>query len=228
VTSWSLPVFLVAGVVLGPRALNLLTPSLVQLFDPIVAMSLAMTGVAVGLRFERRSHIEATAGIIVTGGLVIAALRGTDVVSFGLMMLSVVAIAAILAFAGSLLVAESDSERERQVFVAGTLLLLGGAAAYLSLSALLAGLLAGTVWKARGDPAHTRIVQEIDSFRHPFVVLLLLAAGASIPPSSEMVALGAVIVAVDVISPPNAQRFQPSVGLVIIGLTLDALRGPFR
>jgi hypothetical protein len=227
VTRWSLPLLVVAGVVLGPQALNLLTPSLLQLIDPIVAMALAMTGVAVGLRIDRRSHIDATAAVIVTGGLVIAALRDSSAVSVVVMMLSVMVIATVVALAGSLLVSHSDSERERQVFVAGTLLLLGGAAAYLSLSALLAGLLAGLVWNARGDPAKTRIAQELDSFQHPFLVLLLLAAGASIPLAREMLALGAVVVALDFVSPPHDQRFPMSVGLVIIGLTLDALRGPF-
>ena len=49
-------------------------------------------------------------------------------------------IALVIALAGWLLVAQASAVGEQQVFVAGTLLLLGGTAAYLSMSALWVGL----------------------------------------------------------------------------------------
>lgn len=226
-TVWSLAALLVAGFVLGPYGLNLLTPSLLQLLDPVVAMALAMVGVFIGLRVDSPSHIDVTVAIVATGGLVMATLRNSDPVSVALMMLALVVIAVVVAFAGSLLVAESDSERERQVFVVGSLLLLGGAAAYLSLSALFAGLLAGIVWNARGDRSKASFVRELDYFQHPFVVLLLLAAGASVTMSLEMLALAAMVVALDLVSRPLPDRFPTSVGLVAVAFSFDAFRGAF-
>ena len=52
VTIWSLPALLLLGVALGPNGLNLLTPSVLQLLDPLVAMALAMVGVFVGLNLD--------------------------------------------------------------------------------------------------------------------------------------------------------------------------------
>ena len=72
---------------------------------------------------------------------------------------------------------------ERGVFVLGTLALLGGGAAYLGTSALVAGMAAGVVW-AR-TPGHTDRIAAADlqKFEHPLVVLLLIIAGAGLEPS---------------------------------------------
>jgi hypothetical protein len=72
---------------------------------------------------------------------------------------------------------------ERGVFVAGTLALLGGCAAYLGTSPMLAGLTAGYIW-AR-TPGHTDRIAAADlrKFEHPLVVLLLIIAGAWIEPT---------------------------------------------
>lgn len=72
---------------------------------------------------------------------------------------------------------------ERGVFVVGTLALLGGAAAYIGASPLLAGMAAGFIW-AR-TPGHTdRIAaKDLRKVEHPLVVLLLLIAGASLQPT---------------------------------------------
>jgi hypothetical protein len=69
------------------------------------------------------------------------------------------------------------------VFVLGTLALLGGAAAYLGTSPLVAGLAAGYVWAK--TPGHTDRIAASDlrKFEHPLVVLLLIIAGAGLDPT---------------------------------------------
>ena len=117
-------------------------------------MALAMLGVFVGLSIAaRRPELTTPAALAVLGGVAIAALRDTAPLTVVLMMLAIAGVAVVVAFAGWLLVGQADSEREQQVFVIGSLLLLGGSAAYTSLSAVFAGLLAGFVWNAAGDLA---------------------------------------------------------------------------
>ena len=72
---------------------------------------------------------------------------------------------------------------ERGVFVLGTLALVGGCAAYLGTSALVAGMATGFLW-AR-TPGHTDRIAAADlhKFEHPLVVLLLVIAGAGLEPS---------------------------------------------
>ena len=51
-TAWSTAALLVFGIAIGPHGLNLLSPSVLLLIDPGVAMALAMLGVFVGLSVE--------------------------------------------------------------------------------------------------------------------------------------------------------------------------------
>jgi hypothetical protein len=87
-----------------------------------------------------------------------------------LVTLAVAGVAIIVAFASWLLVGQTDAEREPQVFVVGALLLVGGAAAYLSLSALFAGCspaCCGTpraIWPARALPKSSTISNTRSSY----------------------------------------------------------------
>jgi hypothetical protein len=101
-------------------------------------------------------------------------------------------IALVIAFAGWLLVAQVSAESEQHVFVAGTLLLLGGTAAYVSMSALWVGLVGGIFWSLAGGPARAGIERDIRYLQHPLIVLLLLVAGAQLQPSLRVLGLVAV------------------------------------
>lgn len=103
-------------------------------------------------------------------------------------------IALAIAAAVWLLATEAPSESEQRVFVIGGLLLLGGAAAYVSGSALFAGLVAGAFWNAVGPPALDDLARDIRYFQHPLVVLLLLVAGARLEPRMDLVGLAAAYV----------------------------------
>ena len=75
----------------------------------------------------------------------------------------VLAIAAV----GLLLLTATSSEGEQRVFVAGTLLLLGGAAAQLPMSALFAGLIAAVFWKNAGGSARESVARDAAYLEHP-------------------------------------------------------------
>ena len=232
-TLWSLPALLVMGVVLGPNGLNLLTPSVVLLLDPIVAMALAMVGVFVGLNVDLdRPRLDAAIAIAALGGAAVIVSREASPIVLLLITLAMAAIALIVAFASWLLVGQTDSEREQQVFVVGALLLVGGAAAYLSLSALFAGLFAGILWSAAGDLARARIVKELDYFQHPLIVLLLLVAGASITTYVEAAVLALVVLVLHLAARDNTRTSSTvavmPLPLVAVALGLDVLRGAVR
>ena len=229
-TSWSASALIVlAGIAAGPYGLNLLSPSVVVLLDPAIAMALAMLGVFVGLSIAaRRPELTTPAALAVLGGVAIAALRDTAPLTVVLMMLAIAGVAVVVAFAGWLLVGQADSEREQQVFVIGSLLLLGGSAAYTSLSAVFAGLLAGFVWNAAGNLARARIVQHLNYFQHPLIVVMLLAAGASITFSIEALAVLVIVASFHVIGRPVKEPFQVTAGAAAIAVALDLFRGVAR
>jgi hypothetical protein len=86
----------------------------------------------------------------------------------------------LVAMAGWLLFERAHSPAERGVFVLGTVCLLGGAPAFLGLSPLLAGLVAGLFWAFVPGRADAIIRDDLRRLQHPLVVLLLIAAGASL------------------------------------------------
>jgi hypothetical protein len=93
-----------------------------------------------------------------------------------------VGVGVAIAVSGWLLFEQSEGA-ERGVFVLGTLALLGGSAAYLGTSPLLTGLAAGWFWAL--TPGHTDqvVARELQKVQHPLIVLLLVAAGASLEAS---------------------------------------------
>ena len=98
-------------------------------------------------------------------------------------------IALAIAFATWLLVTATSSESEQRVFIIGALLLLGGAAAHLSLSALFAGFLAGLFWSLAGGAVRDQVLRDVHYLQHPLVVLLLVVAGARLHLSLGLVGL---------------------------------------
>ena len=228
--SWSTSaLLLLLGIGAGPYGLNLLSTSVLLLLDPLVAMALAMLGVFIGLGLDpRRPRLTAPAVLAVLGAMAMAALRDAAPVALALTALGIAGVAVVVAFAGWLLVGRADSEREQQVFVIGSLLLLGGGAAYASQSAVFAGFLAGIVWNSGGDLARARIVQHLDYFQHPLIVVMLLVAGASLTFSIEALAVIVIVAALHAVGRPIADPFPVSAGTTAIGVALDVFRGVLR
>ena len=75
---------------------------------------------------------------------------------------------------------ELSAGAERDVLVLGTLALLGGAAAYLETSPLLAGLSAGWLWAHAPGQTEQVVAAHLRKVQHPLVVILLITAGASL------------------------------------------------
>lgn len=129
---------------------------------------------------------------ILAGAIVLVTHRGESLAGAGVLVAGVSLVAVALAAAGWLLVVHPASDRERHTFVAGTLLLLAGAAAYLGHSALFVGLVAGLFWGEAGGSAGDRIARDVRYVQHPLVVLLLLVAGARLTIGLEILVLAAV------------------------------------
>lgn len=294
-TPWSIPAMLLVGIAFGPHGLDLLSPSLLAVLDPGIAMALTMLGTFVGLSFDlpqqHRARVFVASGIrtvviaavvaaaslallsnwlghgtpwwivplalgacaavsepaadantddllmIAIGGLAMAALRGSDASSLALLAPALLAIAAMVAIAGWMLVGQTSSEAEQHVFVVGSLLLAGGAAAYLALSGLLVGLIVGLTWNVAGGVAKARILRDLYYFQHPLVVLVLISAGAAAPLSANALALAAIFVGARVLARPVGSwlagwvmRDMPrdnslvAAGLVGIAIAFDAFR----
>jgi uncharacterized membrane protein SirB2 len=129
---------------------------------------------------------------IAVSGVALAYLHEASPIAATWLTLNALGLALAVALAGWLLISASSSESEQRVFTAGTVLLLGGIAEFLSLSALLAGLVAGAFWSALGGKGRDLLARDVRHMQHPLVVLLLLVAGAraGLPPG-----IGALIAA---------------------------------
>lgn len=99
-----------------------------------------------------------------------------------------------VAVAGWLLFERAHSRAERNVFIAGTVALLGGMASYLGVSPLLAGLVAGLSWVWLPGQADRVVREDLQRVQHPLIVVLLLVAGASCQFSREAVWLSLPLV----------------------------------
>ena len=211
--------------------------------SPLWLLSL-MVGVCAAVSETANDVNVDDALVIVSGGLIVAAIRAPAATSLFPAMLALAGISIFVAVAGWLLVGQTNSEGEQHVFVVGSLLLLGGAATYVSLSAVFAGLAGGLAWNQAGRLPKVRIVRDLHYFQHPLVVLVLVTAGAAATVSIDAVAIALVLVAVrsvsrpigswlsrrlsDVASRPEEDPSLISAGLIGISLALDLFRADGR
>jgi hypothetical protein len=115
---------------------------------------------------------------IVAGGLVLGIVPKGATLAALTFIGQAAAIAVMLAAAGWLLLARAASDTEQRVFALATMLLIGGLADYLSLSALLSGLLAGIFWQLAGGQARESLRRDVLYIQHSLLVLVLVVAGA--------------------------------------------------
>jgi hypothetical protein len=259
------------GIALGPDGLQVLSPRVLSLLDPVVSVALAALGVLIGLGLDLRlpgegrllgaATVESSltmlvvgAGILVAGiadpapglsiglvalllgicastsstrppayprgpaatiarigdlddvlpilmgGIALALVREPSAQAASWLTLQAIALSLAVATAGRLLVAKAASDAEERVFTIGTVLLLGGIAEYLALSALLAGLVAGIFLTMRSGDERDRISRDIRHIQHPLVVLVLLIAGARTTFSLTIATLALVYVALRILA----------------------------
>ena len=120
---------------------------------------------------------------LVVGGFALALLGAPDALGAARLTALTAVVGLGVAVAGWLLFDRAHGPAERGVFVLGSVVLLGGTAAYMSQSALLAGMTAGLFWRLAPGRADQIIRDDLQKIQHPLVVLLLLVAGASLVPS---------------------------------------------
>jgi hypothetical protein len=114
----------------------------------------------------------------VVGGVVLAFLHSYSPVASLSLTIQAAILALLISSTAWLLLADTVPSTEQRVFSIAALLLVGGIADYLSLSALVGGLLAGLSWGYVGGTARDCIERDVRYLRHPLVVLMLLTAGA--------------------------------------------------
>jgi len=115
---------------------------------------------------------------IVMGGLFLGAIpHGATLPAITLVGQATV-IVVLLAGSAWLLLTRAASDTEQRVFVFAAMLLIGGTADYLSLSALLSGLVAGAFWRLAGGPAESSVRRDARYVQHSLLVLVLVVAGA--------------------------------------------------
>ena len=117
---------------------------------------------------------------IVAGGATLAWIRAGDPARAAAILGQSVVLAMLVAVAAWLLLRRTASDTEQRIFGVSSLLLVGGIADYLSLSALLSGLVAGLCWRVAGGPAAESIRRDVGYLSHPLAVLLLVMAGARV------------------------------------------------
>lgn len=136
---------------------------------------------------ERARHVAARVADsddvlpIIVGGAVLALIGAADIPALAAVALSI-ALGVAIALSGWLLFEQSEGA-ERDVFVLGALALLGGCAAYLETSPLLAGLAAGWTWARTPGDTEQVVARHLRKVQHPLVVLILIIAGAMLQPT---------------------------------------------
>jgi hypothetical protein len=127
----------------------------------------------------------------VIGALILAFPHSLSPLASLSLTLQAAILALLISATAWLLLADSSPSTEQRVFAIAALLLVGGIADYLSLSALAGGLLAGLFWGYVGGVARDCMERDVRYLRHPLMVVMLLAAGAKMTISGWILILAA-------------------------------------
>lgn len=156
------------------------------------ATSLTLPG---GDALEPRSHATriVEAGVllpILGGGLLLAWVRAGAPAAALTLLGQALGVVLALATAGWLVLTRASSPTEERVFALSALLLIGGAADALAVSALLVGLAAGVCWRYAGGRPRDTLGRDVLFVQHPLLILVLLVAGARVELSLLAITLG--------------------------------------
>ena len=115
---------------------------------------------------------------ILAGGVLLGVFHPGGVFAALALVGQVIILTALLSAGVWLLLARTVSDTEQRVFAFAAMLLIGGVADYLSMSALLCGLVAGMIWQAAGGQARESLRRDVLYTQHSLLVLVLVVAGA--------------------------------------------------
>jgi hypothetical protein len=124
--------------------------------------------------------------MLVVAGALSLALLGRDAAEATAVAGQAAGIAILLAGAGWMLSSARADNDERRVFAIAVLLLLGGVADYLSVSALFLGWIAATAWRMMPARGLADVRLDAAYVQHPTTALLLITAGARAQVSWEV------------------------------------------
>lgn len=171
-------VLLVLPPLLVERSIPL--PMLAGALGLCAASSLAVPGQNTAARrsaFRRLADLEVVLPIVAGGALLGILHDGWATSAFIRASLAVI-MTVLLSGGAWLLLARATSESEQRVFALAAMLLIGGIADYLSLSALFVGVVAGTVWLLAGGQPRESLHRDTLYIQHSLIVLILVVAGA--------------------------------------------------
>lgn len=144
----------------------------IALFAPWT-MAAAILGIAAAT-----SDVEDAIVPIVAGALLLAWIREPAAARAANFAAQFAGIALLVAGAGWLLQARAHTTDEQRVSTFASVLLLGGAADYLSMSALLAGALAAACWRLASPAVREHIRRDVAYVTDSLLALVLILAGA--------------------------------------------------
>jgi len=150
-----------------------------------------LTAVALGIAAATSAVADDCILPIVAGGLLLAFLREMNPANALLIAAETTGIAVLVAAAGWLLVSRAVATDEQRVSTFAGALLLGGAADYLSMSALLCGAAAGACWRFSAHAVRENILRDLTYVSDSLLALVLILAGAHADYSVSAIALGA-------------------------------------
>ena len=155
------------------------------------ATSMPLTPLTLRPSEEQGARVLHADGIfsIVAGGVALALIREGNLPGATSLLVQASGAVLVVAVAAWLLLTPASSDTERRMFSVAVLLLVGGAADYLSLSALCGGVVAGLLWRRVGGEVSESIRRDTSGNQHPLVMLLLLVAGARAEPTLAALAL---------------------------------------
>jgi hypothetical protein len=117
---------------------------------------------------------------ILLGGAILVMLKTSGMAGVLEGAILTIALGIAVGFAGWLLIERAEGPAERGVFVLGSIALIGGTAAQVGFSPLLTGMAAGWLWVVAPGRCDLMMAADLRKVQHPLVVLVLLAAGASL------------------------------------------------
>lgn len=150
-----------------------------------------LTAIALGIAAATSATTDDCILPIVAGGILLAFLREMTMANAMLIAAQTIGIAALVAAAGWLLLSRAATAVEERVSNFAGALLLGGAADYLSMSALLCGAAAGACWRLTGNVVRENILRDLTYISDSLLALVLILAGAHADYSVPAVSLGA-------------------------------------
>jgi len=235
----AMPLLLVAPPVLIAGAIPLW--ALVCGLGVCAASSLAVPSPAIEAAPTARSRMLALDVLfpIVAGGILLAVLKGADLLAVLAVISQAILITVLLAAAAWLLLVRAGSDTEQRVFAFAVMLLIGGVADYLALSALMSGLVAGTLWRFAAGQAGDSLRRDLLYMQHSVLVLVLIVAGARAELSPTTVGVAAVYVALRTVAKlsagsllgrwleprePGGGRYLLSPGVFGVAFALNLLR----